>query len=828
MLTYGWDKITGGIILQEPNVPGMKEEVFPVYAEELTTLGFGRYFEYKEDNSRPYMWTINDFNDYVYFYRGEKVAIAKGREGERLPELEITCGHEILDGTLEQIDVEEMCRKNAPIIDKIANETIETIRQVYDEYKDRIDDFAVAYSAGKDSSLLLDLVMRALPPDAYRVVFHDSRMESKYTLEHWEETRQMLNNLGIRTDITVSEFDPEEMWRKFGPPASGSRWCCSVFKTSASVFADRKKNGNKPVTTMTMTGLRRKESSARAGRDMVSYGKKHAGVWTFNPVIEWSSAELFLYLYSRKIRLNEAYIKGKRRIGCTICPCAPTFVTGLDRIVLKGGYENLRQVISDSYSEAIPDEEERERYVESGLWMRRFRYGSVPINQKTGFRSSYDADGDCVIYIEKERTPWRTWIKTIGNLTGEGPEYSVLFRNKTYVIRVDEKYRDDRTGNTYDLKVTYSRKYKYFGQDFVKAFESVFHKVSSCVFCRTCEADCPNNFLHMKDGVFTIDDQCTKCMSCHMMAKGCLRYHNLHRPIGNEEDRYPIGSICDTELLNDVITNGTPFVEDKGAYSDLPEECRWEIAMADLAVFPFMRWYTSSFKPGECIDRTSFMETVLRCGGNSDIAEKAWRIATELAGTSLGEAGFGKLSGDCIIRQETNPNPLSILYAYYTIQAGDMGHNYFSYNYLRETFFNGNTPSPMGIFSISEDKLKESTRELADKYPEFILIKRDRVIHLKKDKTLSDVLKLFAADKYTPVQEKDAEVTEEMFETANCKVCGALINDSDIIGLNRKLIDEDATEFLCLNCMAKEFACTADDLEEKIEEFKEEGCKLFK
>ena len=100
MLTYGWDKITGGIILQEPNVPGMKEEVFPVYAEELTTLGFGRYFEYKEDNSRPYMWTINDFNDYVYFYRGEKVAIAKGREGERLPELEITCGHEILDGTL--------------------------------------------------------------------------------------------------------------------------------------------------------------------------------------------------------------------------------------------------------------------------------------------------------------------------------------------------------------------------------------------------------------------------------------------------------------------------------------------------------------------------------------------------------------------------------------------------------------------------------------------------------------------------------------------------------------------------------------------------------
>ena len=63
--------------------------------------------------------------------------------------------------------------------------------------------------------------------------------------------------------------------------------------------------------------------------------------------------------------------------------------------------------------------------------------------------------------------------------------------------------------------------------------------------------------------------------------------------------------------------------------------------------------------------------------------------------------------------------------------------------------------------------------------------------------------------------------------TVQCSECGARIADSDVIGLNRKLIDEDVQEFMCLDCMAKDFGCTTEDLEIKIYEFKEEGCRLF-
>ena len=62
---------------------------------------------------------------------------------------------------------------------------------------------------------------------------------------------------------------------------------------------------------------------------------------------------------------------------------------------------------------------------------------------------------------------------------------------------------------------------------------------------------------------------------------------------------------------------------------------------------------------------------------------------------------------------------------------------------------------------------------------------------------------------------------------SNCKNCGAII-DKDTIALNKKLLDVSLKEYECLDCLADKFDCTVEDLLIKIEEFKEEGCTLFK
>lgn len=61
-----------------------------------------------------------------------------------------------------------------------------------------------------------------------------------------------------------------------------------------------------------------------------------------------------------------------------------------------------------------------------------------------------------------------------------------------------------------------------------------------------------------------------------------------------------------------------------------------------------------------------------------------------------------------------------------------------------------------------------------------------------------------------------------------CIVCGKEGLDKEVVGLNKKLLSKNITEFYCLDCLAEYLDCTVENLQDKIEEFKEEGCTLFK
>ena len=60
-----------------------------------------------------------------------------------------------------------------------------------------------------------------------------------------------------------------------------------------------------------------------------------------------------------------------------------------------------------------------------------------------------------------------------------------------------------------------------------------------------------------------------------------------------------------------------------------------------------------------------------------------------------------------------------------------------------------------------------------------------------------------------------------------CIACGKDELDKDTIGINKKLLGEDVVNFYCMDCLADYLGCTTQELLDKIEEFKEEGCKLF-
>lgn len=61
-----------------------------------------------------------------------------------------------------------------------------------------------------------------------------------------------------------------------------------------------------------------------------------------------------------------------------------------------------------------------------------------------------------------------------------------------------------------------------------------------------------------------------------------------------------------------------------------------------------------------------------------------------------------------------------------------------------------------------------------------------------------------------------------------CKECGADLG-SDDIAIYRKMVLRCATEYLCIDCLAKYFGVTREDIEQRIRYYRESGsCVLFK
>lgn len=64
----------------------------------------------------------------------------------------------------------------------------------------------------------------------------------------------------------------------------------------------------------------------------------------------------------------------------------------------------------------------------------------------------------------------------------------------------------------------------------------------------------------------------------------------------------------------------------------------------------------------------------------------------------------------------------------------------------------------------------------------------------------------------------------------NC-VCGSCRKSPltrDEIGASKKLLGSDAPELYCIDCLAAYLEVSPEDIRDKIQMFKEDGCELFK
>jgi len=763
MYSYTYDKKTGGILLNS-SPTGFSKEPRPVYAPELDVLGFDKYWKYDKQTDVPYLWAEAN----CYYYRGTLVAKLKGGNIYTAPEIIIPNGE---DGnpvipepkgiSLRPVDIEEMVEKNREMLEIIEQTTVKKIVAIYTKYKDRLDCFHVAFSGGKDSCVLLDLVKKALPKGSFVVVFGDTGMEFPDTYEIINKTKQQCAEDEIPFYIAKSHLNPKESWELFGPPSRVLRWCCSVHKSTPQTLKLREVTGKNDFIGLDFVGVRAQESFARSTYKYENYGAKQKGQFSHNSILEWTSAEIWLYIYANDVLINEAYKKGNGRAGCLFCPMSGGTSDYLRRKSYPKEIDFFVSMIKKSNGWDTK-ENDIETYITNGGWNNR-RSGRGIIGNVPKY-SEKTENSLVIIELSSPSSNWQEWIKTINY---NAIEFSVKLKPDGLIVTASESEmkRNPLAG---------------------KMLRQVFKKAAYCVGCKVCESNCNNGCLSFENGNVRIEN-CLQCGECHQIQSGCLMYESMKIPMEEKrmktincfDDHAPmttwLGSFfkdrndyfASSNLGPNQIKCFKRFLRDAGlqekntitSFTALIISLGWESNIAQGLVLvnlvydnPQIEWYVNELDVGRVYTRKSVEDMLTAIDVKQKAAKSIVKAYKRIVETPLGTVlrfGYVTEEGDLVRTKCSVSDPRVVLYALFKFAEKCNDYKEFTLATLLNESIDRGGISPTRIFGLDRDDMTPILLGLSAKYPEFItasFTKDLEKIRLVEDKSSQDVLDLFRGD----------------------------------------------------------------------------------
>ena len=512
MYKVTWDKNSNGILLVDHSSSDVISPPRPVFFEELDLLGFNKFWSYPK-TQEPLLWAIGR----KYYYKGEFVAEAKGGNIFEAPKIVLTEKGQNLE--LEPINIEDLIEKNKKALFVLENEALDFIEHTYKVYKKKKYIFAVSYSGGKDSQVVLDLVTRVIPPDDLVVIFSDTTMEISYTYENVAKTKEYYEKRypGLKFYIARPPKPAIEFWKDFGPPSRIHRWCCTVTKSVPFIRLIKnllKENENKLPNILTFDGVRAEESNKRNQYLRLAKGVKHLTEINAEVIQEWNSTEVFLYLFLRGIELNKGYRYGLGRIGCMLCPFGSPFNEYIYYKINKRVVKNYIEVLK-SYAETLGYRNDKVfSFISQGKW--KSRTSSNGLRNKHFFKTDTGKDENKYI-LNLPRENFLEWIKVAGD---------ILYKKENGRIVGELKIANEIF--SFDIDKENNRqiiKFKNIGKDIIarSKIKKVLYKTTYCVHCGACEAECPTGALKVIPKVKVNTDLCVHCGNClNFVSKGCL------------------------------------------------------------------------------------------------------------------------------------------------------------------------------------------------------------------------------------------------------------------------------------------------------------------
>ena len=781
MYNYEWDIETGGYTLTT-KITGITKEVRPVYFEELKFLELDTKYGWVFPSVKePLLWAEGR----RYIYKGQLVAEAVGGGLYDMP----TIKNVVVGLNIEPVNVELMVKKNENIMDGLVQTTLKTLYDIFTKYRKKADINYVAFSGGKDSVVMLDLVQRAIPHDAFYVVYGDTTMELSDTYKIVEESRKKWSDLTWR--VARTDFDSKESWKVIGPPARTIRWCCGVHKSAPSIMELKKILSEqrkcaiqdiKHFKTLAFLGVRAEESEMRSTYSMVSDGNKHAVQINCNPILEWGTGELFIYILSQKLPFNEMYRKGSHRVGCLLCPMAATWY---ECIVNHNYEEEVRpylDIIKDSMRKEYNDESGWKKYLQEGGWKQRSSGKLLKFSDNKIVHISSKKEEKFV--IKDAKYYWKKWLAVLGDIIEiKKGEYELTHKDITLRFSVQEDDKNTTLSFKPLIKSKSSIRFMYL-------FKNALNKIAYCSNCGECMAECPHGAITItKDDI--IIKNCVHCETCLDRPKGCIvarsiattgdgnmstknidRYKNFglrqewieifFEDVENFWTNDRMGShmfksfekwgkeagIIDEK--NNMISSINKFV-DLGADNPV----LWGYMYSNIAYnSSIFNWYIRNTEFDNEY-QTSDLQIML----GDEYSETTKKNALSAMKDTIKSSPIGWLlgQGECEMKGKVitsirrvgwqMPDPLVVLYSLYLFAEHCEGGNYsFTLTELYDDSADRIALSPKVIFGTDETILKSIMQGLANNYREFISVDFNKGImenvFLNREKTARDVLSL--------------------------------------------------------------------------------------
>ncbi|MBI9010942.1 MAG: phosphoadenosine phosphosulfate reductase family protein [Clostridiales bacterium] len=404
------------------------------------------------------------------------------------------------------------------------------INKVVKDYNYDKSQILVSFSGGKDSTVLSDLVIKALSSPDIKHIFGDTTLEYPTTKDYLDSYRK--NN--PRTVISTAKNREQnflEVCDVIGPPSRVMRWCCHMFKTGP--ISRKIDHMFKDINILTFYGIRASESESRSKYERIYDSPKIARQKVASPIFDWKDVDIWLHILSDEIEFNYAYQLGFSRVGCWCCPNNNVKAELLAHIYSPDLFDTWKTYLYD-FAKKI-GKTDYDVYIDDGKWKaRQGGYGidaadDININTETCTKEAdayiYKVNGELTEEFYQMFIPVGEIRKDLGR---KALDERIIIKPRTMQPLFSIQPFNDHI-NEYSVKVRLldqSLKTDFAKANFMKKVEYQITKFNGCKNCLACEAICKFRAITIRNDRYNIDNKkCTKCGMCmnpKYINKGCL------------------------------------------------------------------------------------------------------------------------------------------------------------------------------------------------------------------------------------------------------------------------------------------------------------------